>query len=407
MTDATKEQVKRATAIVSHKAGHGTGFLVLPNVLATNAHVIGTRPADELEAKFVEDDGQVKAYPVRLLAIDGARDLALLWVTDDKFARQPLELRTDLKAGDKSTLGVLGNPGQWGNGWAVVNSLTHATLSKELMAKDGLPFYELDVRGAVERKADARPKDAEGADLRAPAPGDKIKTGPGNSGGPVLDATGKAVGVLTRAEMKDDTPTGRFMAVPATDLKKRADGLGKPDGWRTLSRQATLIHAQNVALLYLWAEVEATATALDTRKQVSDIGRSGRYRLDRPLATADAECRKAYSEATQALAKSRQAVADAAVRTALRDDTKEVKEERNALERITNRHANLFGTVRAAATKAEVGAKEFDACIKEMEKYRKLIREEALKAGWDDQQAAGLARQALDAAKMPVVVYDR
>ncbi len=404
MSDATKEKVKRATAIVSNKGGHGTGFLVLPNVLATNAHVIGTSPVNELEAKFVEDNGKVKAYPVQLLAIDGARDLALLRVKDDKFSRDPLEVQTDLKAGDKTALGVLGNPGQWGNGWAVINSLTDATLSKELMAKDGLPFYELAVREAVEAAAVARRLDAEGAEVRARVPGDKIKAGPGNSGGPVLDPNGRAVGVLTRAEMEGDTPTGRFYAVPGSDLKRMIDGLGKPDGWDAAGRQAAVRHAQNVALLYLWAEVEATAVALDTRKVMWDIARNGnssRYRLLRKPQTIDAECMKAFTAACSSLGKSRQEVAVVAQRAALGDESKGLKEELNALRRITDRHGNMFSPISKSVTKADVGQKAFDACTEELEKYRKLIRDEALKAGWDESLAGQLAARALSDAKMP------
>jgi S1-C subfamily serine protease len=410
MSDATKEKVKRATAMVCDKAGgHGTGFLVLPNVLATNAHVIGTRPADEFEAKFVEDNGKVKAYPLQLLAIDGARDLALLRVKDDTFARVPLDVRTDLKAGDKSVLGVLGNPGQWGNGWAVVNSLTQATLTKELMAKDGLPFYELEVRDAVERKLQARPQEADGAELLARMPGDKIKTGPGNSGGPVLDSAGRAVGVLTRAEMElDDTPTGTptglFQAVPGTDLKRMIDGLGKPDGWDAAGRVAAVRHAQNVARLYLWAEVEAAAKVLDARNLLWNIAHNEKkagVRLKRDPRLIDGECMKAYTATSESFRKSQQAVTVVALRVAKGDESKALKEQLAALERITNRHSNLFGSTHKSTTDPDVKTKEYHACIKELEKYRKLIREEALKAGWDEDHARQLVKGALAEARMP------
>lgn len=405
MSDATREKVKRATAIVSDKAGgHGTGFLVLPNVLATNAHVIGIRPADEFEAKFVEDNGKVKTYPLQLLAIDGARDLALLRVKDDTFSRVPLDVRTDLKAGDKSALGVLGNPGQWGNGWAVVNSLTQATVSKELMAKDGLSFYELEVRDAVERKLQARPQDADGVELLGRMPGDKIKAGPGNSGGPVLDTNGRAVGVLTSGDSVDGTPTGVCQAVPGTDLKRMIDGLGKPAGWDAAGRVAGVRHAQNVARLYLWAEVEAAVKVLDTRSRVWDIAHNEKKsgtRLVRDPRLIDGECMKAYTTACESFQKSHQAVAVAALRAAKGDESKDLKEQLAALQRITYRHSNMFSTTHKTATDPDVKTKAYHECIKELEKYRKLIREDALKAGWDEDYARQLVDVALAEAKMP------
>jgi S1-C subfamily serine protease len=410
MSDATKEKVKRATTIVSHKGGHGTGFLVLPNVLATNAHVVGTRPVDELEARFVEDNGKVKSYPVQLLAIDGARDLALLRVKDDKFSRDPLDVRTDLKAGDKSALGVLGNPGQWGNGWTVINSLTEGTLSKELMANGKLPFFELTVREAVEFKPNARRQHAKAAEVRARVPGDKIKAGPGNSGGPVLDANGKVVGVLTLAEMENDTPTGLFYAIPGSDLKRMIDGLGKPETWDAAGRQAAVCHAQNVALLYLWAEVEAAAHTLATRETVWDVARNGNsygYRLVRTPGTVDAECMKAYTATCESLGKARQAVVVVAQRAALGDESKDLKEQLNALRRITDRHGNMFGPISKSVTTREVKEKTFDGRVEELEKYRKLIRDEALKAGWDERLALQLAARALSDAKMPDVSTPR
>ena len=47
------QRVKNATAYFDGKHGHGSGFVVLPNVVATNSHVIREEGLEDIVIRFV------------------------------------------------------------------------------------------------------------------------------------------------------------------------------------------------------------------------------------------------------------------------------------------------------------------------------------------------------------------
>jgi hypothetical protein len=381
MTDATRETVKRATALIASKrGGHGSGFLVLPDVLATNAHVVGAESIDALEAKFVDDRGQVTAYPVRLLAVDKPRDLALLRVVSDKpLGRTPLGVRADLKAADRPKVFVLGNPGQRGNGMALVNSLTEGVVGRELVMMDDKPFYELTLTAAVELESFApTPGDAKDPLARLMgAVSAKIKAGPGNSGGPVLDGGGAVVGVLT-AGMVDPgtrTPTGRFFAVPGGDLKAVLDGLGKPDGWDERGRTAVARHAANAAVANGYADLLIADEILQLRKALVNP------LLDDPVV------REAFGKAHRALAKRTAELAKASKLAELSAGNADLRAARKKVYEMTDLYDKIVPVVtdrRVTPTELKRVESHIEACRKG---YQKLAKE----TGWGEDEVRQLA----------------
>ncbi|HEV7658601.1 MAG TPA: serine protease [Allosphingosinicella sp.] len=90
--------------------GHGSGFAVGPNRIVTNAHVVAQAQAQEggrVVVGVVPSEGN-QAYRATVVAIDPARDLALLQVEEGNFQPIPLFLGT---LDDGAPVAALGYPG--------------------------------------------------------------------------------------------------------------------------------------------------------------------------------------------------------------------------------------------------------------------------------------------------------
>lgn len=132
----------------------GTGFVVAPSIIATNAHVIAGSASGSAKFLTVEQSLAIE----EVVGIDQRRDLALLRVTSSQPAL-PLEENRSVEVGEG--IFAIGNP-------------------------EGLEgTFSTGVLSAVR---------AFGTDtvLQITAP-----ISPGSSGGPVLDENGKVVGVAT------------------------------------------------------------------------------------------------------------------------------------------------------------------------------------------------------------------
>jgi len=104
LTDATARQVITSTVkvegVACNRIQDGSGFVVAPGLVVTNAHVVAGEDETEVEL----DDGSRRDAVV--VAFDPRRDLAVLQVED--LDRSPLGVR-DAKEGDVG--GVFGHPG--------------------------------------------------------------------------------------------------------------------------------------------------------------------------------------------------------------------------------------------------------------------------------------------------------
>ena len=174
-----------SVAMVSFANGHGSGFLVDANLLATNAHVVGNRDNANVRVFFPDAaDAEKGPHNGRVVYLNKDRDLALVRVKSDL----PV-----LKLGDSSVLRkgevivVIGSPGL-GPGGGVLKNAVHT----------GIYSTMADLRG-------------EGDFLQM-----SLAVNPGNSGGPAFNDRGEVVGVVTAK--------GKFveqvaLCVPVNDLK--------------------------------------------------------------------------------------------------------------------------------------------------------------------------------------------
>ncbi|HLJ94427.1 MAG TPA: transglutaminase family protein [Gemmataceae bacterium] len=171
---------RQSVVVIKHagrdgkQAGLGTGFVVdADGLIATNLHVLGEARPITVESA----DG--KPYEViSVHASDRARDLALLRVAAKGLPALELGNSDQLKEGQSVV--ALGNPA----------GLTYSVVSGVVSGKreiDGRPMIQL-----------------------------AIPVEPGNSGGPILDLSGRVQGILT---MKSAVTRNLGFAVPINELQ--------------------------------------------------------------------------------------------------------------------------------------------------------------------------------------------
>lgn len=300
---AAAERVKNSVARIEGRYGHGSGFLVAPNVVATNAHVvINDLPAD-VTVRFSTDGLPDRAgLKARLLYADKGRDLVFLLLDGDAGGRAPLPLARAAEPVGGAKVFVVGNPGQDG-GLALANTIGVAKWDPDVAVIGGEPFYRLAFPAA--------------------AAGD-IRIGRGNSGGPAVNDRGEVLGVLTRGDIgKDNRPTGRAYLIPAKAVQSALDGLGARSGWDDAAKKTTARHALDIAAVNLHAHAMIGGTVLDARVALKQGGLSG---------TRLMEADKAVVRLYQSVAKRLEEVAAPARKTALADAKALTPAQRDALD---------------------------------------------------------------------------
>lgn len=165
--------------------GHGSGFAISPNRIITNAHVVelASRYPDNVVIGVVPSEGE-KSVQGRLIRIDNSRDLALIEFSGVRLP--PLTLFSG-NARDGETLFALGYPG----------NVDIAT------ARSAADF--------ITPQSPVRSQGGFAGNRRLQGTNVLLHTASiarGNSGGPLLDACGRVVGVnsaITRADDGDAT----------------------------------------------------------------------------------------------------------------------------------------------------------------------------------------------------------
>jgi S1-C subfamily serine protease len=155
----------------------GSGWVVADDRIVTNAHVVSG--SDEL---FVQAGGIGRLLEADLVVFDPARDLAVLAVPGLDAA--PLPLGTELAAGDSAVVAGFPENGSY---------KTVPSRVREVLTAVGSDIYEADpvTREIYSLRSDVRP---------------------GNSGGPLFDASGQVVGIVF-ARSTLDAETGYAMTL--------------------------------------------------------------------------------------------------------------------------------------------------------------------------------------------------
>jgi S1-C subfamily serine protease len=176
-----------SVALIKGKNGAGTGFLVRPGMIATNAHVVNDELTSDLQIQFLSaPEGKRGPTSPQLLYLDRQADLALLGVRSDL---PPLELAVAYHFRKGQEITVIGNPAYGGRlaRQMLQNAVTRGIMSTTAQIKD-MPLYQM-----------------------------SIAINPGNSGGPVIASDGTVVGVVVARGVNSE---GIAFSIPVEELQK-------------------------------------------------------------------------------------------------------------------------------------------------------------------------------------------
>lgn len=181
-----------SVALVRGDASIGTGFIVRPGLIATNAHVIDDEFISSLELQFPSaPEGKKGPLPAELLYEDPKRDLAFLAVGTDL---PPTAVASSYNFTKGEDILVIGNPGL-GDDVVLQNAISRGVMSSKTVI-DGMNYLQLN-----------------------------IAINPGNSGGPVFDSTGRVIGVAT---LKSTRAEALAFCIPSEDLNSALNQVGPP-----------------------------------------------------------------------------------------------------------------------------------------------------------------------------------
>jgi putative serine protease PepD len=187
--DASKNAVTYIVADTAEGQATGSGFVVSKDgLIVTNDHVVDG--ATQVQVKVGTSD---KAQAATVVGADPSRDLALLKVDGSNLPT--------LSLGDSSSVGVGDPTYAIGNPFGLDHTLTTgivSALQRNLQAPDGAT-----ISGAIQTDA---------------------ALNPGNSGGPLLDADGKVIGVNSQIQTGSSNGAeggnvGIGFAIPASTVK--------------------------------------------------------------------------------------------------------------------------------------------------------------------------------------------
>lgn len=177
-------RAEKAVAVIDTPMGHGTGFLIGPGLLATNAHVVENALVEDFRVYFPATGGVRKdGLNVQAIAhFDPQKDLAFL-VLD--HSGEPLPLLEGSRPRRGQNVLAIGSPGLGRGAPRLENVISRGTVGGET-----------DLFGARFLQV-------------------SISVNPGNSGGPILDDEGKVAGMIT---LRPTTTEGIAFALPAAEL---------------------------------------------------------------------------------------------------------------------------------------------------------------------------------------------
>lgn len=184
--------------------GHGSGFAIAPNRIVTNAHVVSD--AEEFPQNviigIVPSEGS-RSYPGRLISIDRRRDLAIVEIVE---GRVPAASIYTGPVPQRESVFALGYPGNVDV--ATARNMDDFIRPRTPLASDGIVSSRDTINGVEALVHDA--------DIAR-----------GNSGGPLVDACGRVVGVNAFISRADEGDSPFSFAVSVRELAQFLQDAGQ------------------------------------------------------------------------------------------------------------------------------------------------------------------------------------
>ncbi len=218
MSSATLSAVKNATVFIKTGTGSGSGFVIRTEGdeawIVTNHHVLQSEQRKAAGQPFIPpphamiaalkvadfrvvfDSGtkSERSLKAEAVALDPRRDLAVLHVSKLSAPPRPIDLNAVAQLHETLPVFTFGFP--FGEGLAIGDGNPAVTVGRatvsSLRENDDGDLARVQLDGAVN---------------------------PGNSGGPVVDAQGRLVGVAVSQIRSSGGATGIAMAIPAEELR--------------------------------------------------------------------------------------------------------------------------------------------------------------------------------------------
>jgi S1-C subfamily serine protease len=183
--------------------GLGSGFVISGSgEIATNAHVVttgtgsGIKPSSSVYVKF----GDGNQVPAKIVGFDPNADVALLRISPAGLTLRPLPLGSTANLRVGSPVAAIGSP------FGEEQSLSVGVVSATKRSIDSLTGFQIE--GAIQTDA---------------------AINHGNSGGPLLDASGRVLGINSQIESSSGEGAGVGFAVPI-DVVRRSLAQLRRDG---------------------------------------------------------------------------------------------------------------------------------------------------------------------------------
>ncbi len=241
-------------ALISGKSSSGSGFVVMPGVIATNSHVVNSEEIDDLEVIFPSQTDRKKGpFKAKLLYEDSDRDLAFLAIPSKEHV--VLEVKKNYKFRRGQDVVAIGSPGR-GDGKVLENAVSKGILSTQTEVDDQ-EYYQL-----------------------------SIAVNSGNSGGPVLDSEGSVLGVVTLKATKTEAMA---YCIPPDHVLKAMETVRKAD-----AEQVRKHREQHDMMVHVHRGFEKFALVLElSGPPAEQLARDGIEDFDKAI-RKNPDCAEAY-----------------------------------------------------------------------------------------------------------------
>ncbi len=237
-------------ALISGDNSVGTGFVVGPGIVATNAHVIDGEFIANIRVRFPSaEKAQQGPIMAELIYEDTRRDLAFLKV---KSTLPTLRIAPAYNFRKGEDVTVIGNPGAGGE-LVLENAISRGLMSTRTTL-EGQRYYQL-----------------------------TIAVNPGNSGGPVFNSRGAVIGVVTRKSAEQEALA---FCIPVEDLNLALEKIATfPQ--EAIARQQSQ-HRVVLAVKELGGAGALYSMAAANRRRAAEGGPGNGNRPRRPITFYDA-----------------------------------------------------------------------------------------------------------------------